>query len=149
MSAFIPETYVESPGERISLYKKMISVQSEEEMEKLENEILDRFGPLPEPLQTLFHLMELKLEAKNLGVFSIAETEAGILVGWPEKNGRVPLDIVRFAGDYPNLIEILPPDPSRKSPPVLNILFKDDQEGDPFGRVRKFLQISSLYANIS
>ena len=68
---------------------------------------------------------------------------------WPQKNGNLPLEVVKFAQDYPQLIEILPvrADPSGKA--SLDIFFKEGDEegagGDIFEKVKNLLHITSGY----
>jgi len=56
-SAFIPGTYVPDDRQRIALYKRIMDVKSASELEKLKEEMADRFGPIPEEVDNL--LMEM------------------------------------------------------------------------------------------
>ena len=150
VSAFIPEEYVDAPGERISFYKRMIACRGAEEMGKLRAEMQDRFGPLPEPVETLFRLIELKLEAAELRVVAISESERGVVLGWPASDGQLPLDLPRFAAEHPDLIEVLPPEGEDLRRHVVNLLFKTAGEGarDVFREVKNSLQISGRFVII-
>jgi len=142
---------VESPGERITLYKKMISCREDPEVEKLRSELTDRFGPIPEPAETLFRLIHLKMEATKLKVVSITETDLGIIFSWPQFQGTLPINLFQFAKDHPSLIEILPPAPratGAKENRQLEILFKDDTDEEGFKKARRFLKISERYVTI-
>jgi transcription-repair coupling factor (superfamily II helicase) len=68
IDAFLPSSYVEDEGERASLYKRMNSVAAQEDRQKLYEEINDRFGRLPQEADNLFHILDLKLAAKEKGV---------------------------------------------------------------------------------
>lgn len=145
VSAFIPEQYVESPGERISLYKKMISCRTMDALEKLESEMSDRFGHVPGEVRSLLRIVRLKILAYEVGLLSISETEEGIIFSWARKNEEIPLDIVRFAKDFPDLIEILPPDLATKDSGNLRILFKEGIGEEIITAVENFLHISVEY----
>jgi transcription-repair coupling factor (superfamily II helicase) len=126
VSAFIPQSYVEPPGERIALYKKMLSVRSEDDLEKIRAEMLDRFGSIPLQAENLLKVMSLSVEARNHGLGLILQTSQGIILGWNVREGESPLDLARFAEAYPDLIEILPPDTLKKDKSLLKILFNPD-----------------------
>lgn len=154
--AFIPETYVESEGERILLYRKMIACRTEAEIEKLKSEFQDRFGLIPDPAAALFRLIQLKIQAHRLKISSMIETNAGILFAWPVVQDGVPLDLVRLAKDHPDLIEIstsaslINPANQKEAgtqSPDLKILFKSDSN-DAFTAVEKFLQIIDQYVKL-
>jgi transcription-repair coupling factor (superfamily II helicase) len=58
--AFIPDNYVENAHQRLSLYKRLSSIQSDHELEDMRSEIQDRYGPLPEPVSHLLEVMRVK-----------------------------------------------------------------------------------------
>ncbi|GIW47623.1 MAG: transcription-repair-coupling factor [Deltaproteobacteria bacterium] len=64
--AFIPDDYIEDSKERLLLYKRISSVSSDRELDDIQSELRDRFGPLPEPAINLLKIVELKLVMKRL-----------------------------------------------------------------------------------
>jgi transcription-repair coupling factor (superfamily II helicase) len=58
--ALIPEGYIGDIQARLILYKRIAGTKSAEELDELQVEMIDRFGLLPEPTQTLFRLTKLK-----------------------------------------------------------------------------------------
>ncbi|MBW2263470.1 MAG: transcription-repair coupling factor, partial [Deltaproteobacteria bacterium] len=63
---YIPDTFVDDPGLRLSLYKKMASATSEAQVQETIMEIRDRFGPLPAEVTTLGKIMEIKVMVRRL-----------------------------------------------------------------------------------
>lgn len=57
----IPEEYIQSPNQRLSLYKKLAAVENEAELWKLRDGIENRFGLLPDPLLNLFKSVQARL----------------------------------------------------------------------------------------
>ena len=147
VSALIPESYVEPPGERIALYKKMLAARSENDLEKIRAEMLDRFGAIPMQAENLLKVMGLSVEARNRGLALMIQTSKGMVLGWKVREGGPPLDLARFAGAHPDLIEVLPPDASKKDKGILKILFKEEIT-DPFGQAGKFLKLALPFATI-
>ena len=64
----IPNTYVSSIEERISLYKKLNEIKNDEELKIFKSNLNDRFGKLPENIFNIFKLLRLKWKAKELGI---------------------------------------------------------------------------------
>jgi transcription-repair coupling factor (superfamily II helicase) len=105
--ARLPELYCSDIHERLVLYKRLASCESIEELDLLREELVDRFGPVPEPAQALIACHRLRLLARPLGVRKIdagperstlqfvkePPFDAGKLILLVQKDGRV-----RFAG---------------------------------------------------
>ncbi|MCH9633872.1 MAG: Transcription-repair-coupling factor [Chlamydiae bacterium] len=57
----IPEEYISDLSLRMELYQRLGEAYSFEELEKIEEEVVDRFGPYPEPFAWLYHLTRVKV----------------------------------------------------------------------------------------
>jgi len=71
----IPEDFVADVGMRLSLYKRIANADSEQSLDQLQVELIDRFGLLPEPCKNLFYVSELKLFATVYGISKIEISE--------------------------------------------------------------------------
>ena len=60
LDAFVPETYIEDSENRMTVYKNISAIDSEESKIKLEEDIKDMFGPLPMPVKNLTEIAYLK-----------------------------------------------------------------------------------------
>lgn len=67
MEILIPDNYVNSVSERLQLYKDLNTIENEEELNIFEEQITDRFGPIPAPVEKLFYSIRLRWIAKDLG----------------------------------------------------------------------------------
>ncbi len=72
-SGFIPDTYVSEPADKMEVYKKIAGVGTQEELDSVHAELADRFGPLPEEVQSLLSLAEIRILCKRLHVASLRE----------------------------------------------------------------------------
>ena len=66
VSAFIPDDYVEDASQRLGLYKRLTGSEGLGDLALLYGETLDRFGTLPEPMERLFEVMQIRVLAKAL-----------------------------------------------------------------------------------
>jgi transcription-repair coupling factor (superfamily II helicase) len=71
LEVLLPETYIENISERINLYRKIDNLNSEEEIEKLQSEMVDKFGEIPYESQQLFDVVRLRWLATGLGMEKI------------------------------------------------------------------------------
>jgi transcription-repair coupling factor (superfamily II helicase) len=67
MELLIPEDYVEQTSERLSLYKQLDSVSSEEELDEFREMLVDRFGPFPSKIGELLLTLKLRWLASDWG----------------------------------------------------------------------------------
>ncbi|WP_089769642.1 transcription-repair coupling factor [Epilithonimonas hominis] len=67
LELMLPDDYVSSTEERLSLYQKLADIQSAKELEQFENELIDRFGTLPDEAINLLKSVELKWLAAEIG----------------------------------------------------------------------------------
>lgn len=71
LEILIPSDYVDNITERLSLYKELDALTTNEELDKFSEELRDRFGPLPEPTEELVETMRMRLLAQKLGIEKI------------------------------------------------------------------------------
>jgi transcription-repair coupling factor (superfamily II helicase) len=67
----IPEEYIYDMSQRLRTYKRVSSAESEAELADVHAEIADRYGPIPDSVESLFEYARLRREASRLGVISI------------------------------------------------------------------------------
>jgi transcription-repair coupling factor (superfamily II helicase) len=92
--AHIPESYAPDLNLRLALYQRMTRVQHPQEADDMAQELRDRFGPLPEPVQTLLYVVRLRALARETGVQSI-QTEDGQIVLRMTHGHRLPQERLR------------------------------------------------------
>ena len=85
LELMLPDSYVSSVEERLSLYQKLAEIQSKEELQKFENELVDRFGNLPKEAKNLLKSVELKWIAAEIGFDKIV-VKNGIFLGYFPSN---------------------------------------------------------------
>ena len=79
----IPVEYIPDQNLRLKLYRRLADLETEEELEALLEEFLDRFGPLPEQALNLFFQMRVKLRAQRVGMASVAFEGEQVVLRYP------------------------------------------------------------------
>ena len=85
-TGYIPETYIINPQIKMEIYKKIASVSSSDELERVYEELNDRFGPVPDEVQSLLALAEIRIFCKKLSVSTLKE-----------KNGEVKIEFAKVS----------------------------------------------------
>jgi transcription-repair coupling factor (superfamily II helicase) len=67
LEILIPDSYVESITERLSLYTRLDSCEKEEDLQQFHEEMIDRFGPIPKAVEDLFTTVRCRWQAIVLG----------------------------------------------------------------------------------
>jgi len=125
VEAHLPTEYVPDEAQKLELYRRLARARSAADLAAFQQEVQDRFGPMPAPVLRLVEVVELRLAAETAGVASISREEgwlvfrfgAGLtratamrLLAGPALPGVRPSDVT-FAS---NQVRIrLPRDPAR------------------------------------
>jgi transcription-repair coupling factor (superfamily II helicase) len=95
-SGFIPDAYIPDPMEKMEVYKKIAGVSTNEEFDRVYKEIEDRFGPIPDEMQSVLALAEIRIICRRLFITSIKEEKGTLRVEF-SKLSKVSVDkIVRM-----------------------------------------------------
>ncbi len=71
MDALLPADYVEDPGERVNLYRRLQQTDRPDELDELRAEVADRFGNPPREALMLFYMVELQKMGRVCGLIRV------------------------------------------------------------------------------
>ena len=93
IDARIPDSYIEDLAQRLSIYQRLARIRVESEIDDLDEEIRDRFGPMPTHVKLLMKMARMRSMAVQAGVELVAakETRATLTLKEPTGGARVPL----------------------------------------------------------
>jgi transcription-repair coupling factor (superfamily II helicase) len=83
LSIGIPTEYVPDQNLRLRLYRRLAEIKSEDELDALQEEFLDRFGPIPPTVSDLFYQTKVKVMAESKGLDSIVVEAEQIVLHYP------------------------------------------------------------------
>jgi len=121
MELMLPDSYVQSIEERLSLYQKLADIQTQNELQTIENELVDRFGPIPQEAKNLLKSVALKWIAAEIGFDKIV-VKNGIFLGYFPSN---PQDKFYQSEKFRNIISYL-----HKNPKEAMLKEKAGKEGN-------------------
>ena len=115
IDAYIPPSYIKNEYQKLDIYKRISAIESEEEYMDMQDELIDRFGELPAPVENLLLIASVKALAHSAGVteVNINRQEARItmfrqaridVTGIPELISRYRGDLKLRPGDAPEFM---------------------------------------------
>jgi transcription-repair coupling factor (superfamily II helicase) len=91
--ALLPADFCGDVHERLSIYKRMANCETQGKIDDMQEELIDRFGKLPDPVKALIETHRLRIAAKTVGIIKIdAHTEAASL----QFMAKPPIDPMRI-----------------------------------------------------
>ncbi|MDK2981448.1 MAG: hypothetical protein PWQ55_1795 [Chloroflexota bacterium] len=83
LSVGIPQEYLPDEKLRLQLYRRIADTINQNDIEKIKEEFVDRFGPLPQDTENLFWQLGIKLKAESAGLASISIEGDQIILRYP------------------------------------------------------------------
>lgn len=83
--ALLPEDYCGDVHERLTLYKRLASCEEPDSIAYVQEELIDRFGKLPDAAKTLLETHRLRLIARDLGIQKIDSSSDATVILFEQK----------------------------------------------------------------
>ena len=106
--AFIPESYVPDPNQRLVIYKRLTQVGAAEEIADVRGELEDRFGKLPLAATYLLEVMGIRLRLKTMLVKEIEFDGRRLVLTFHPKTPVSPDRIVALIRKEPRRYQFTP-----------------------------------------
>ncbi|WP_413292131.1 transcription-repair coupling factor [Bdellovibrio sp. HCB185ZH] len=95
--ALIPDAYIKDIRIRLGYYKALAEITSNEDLDRIEEELRDQFGPIPDQTLNLMGLMLIRRQCKELGVRDISAGVTSISLVFTEKTKLDPTRVIQLA----------------------------------------------------
>jgi len=94
--ALLPNNYCPDVHERLVIYKRLANCTNDDDLDHLQEELIDRFGLLPEQGEALIACHRLRVSAKPLGIVKIDASDAGIQLQFNPKADIDPMKLIHL-----------------------------------------------------
>jgi len=94
--ALLPDDYIFDISLRLSIYKRIASCKSKQELDDIQVELIDRFGLLPQATKNLVHIAKLRLKAQTIGISRIEANESGGSIEFSDNTKVDPMLIIKL-----------------------------------------------------
>ena len=95
-TGFIPNSYITDPSQKFEMYKRIASITTEGQLEGLKTEAENRFGPLPEEVDNLFCIAEIKIICRKLKIYHLKEVRGIADVEFSQVSAINPSKVVHL-----------------------------------------------------
>ncbi len=118
INAYLPESYIASPNQRIDMYKKIAAIENEDDKFQIEDELIDRYGDIPKAVQNIIEVAALKITAKEVGITEITQHGTSLTLRFAD--GRLTPEIIMALDKaYPMRIKVM-----SQTEPAVNVKLK-------------------------
>lgn len=105
VEAYIPDHYIPDTNQKVELYRRIAKIIDEEQLMEIEEELVDRFGDLPEPVRNLVEVARLKNIAGRLKVKTISKQQGFYKFQFSSEHSLSGEKLVKIGEEYPNRIK--------------------------------------------
>lgn len=136
VSAFIPNEYIDNASQKIEVYQDIANIDKEEQISEMVDELIDRYGEMPNEMFNLLEIARIKCYARPLRITKIEQKMDRILIHFND-NEFLTGDMVQILIDnYKNRIYF-----SSSDAPYITLKLQSSNESDILKEVLKILKI--------
>ncbi|HAF43701.1 MAG TPA: transcription-repair coupling factor [Gallionellaceae bacterium] len=92
--ALLPNDYCGDIHQRLVIYKRLAHCNTQQDLDDMQQELIDRFGLLPEPAQTLLDSHRLRILAKPLGISKVDASSEAIVIQFVPNPPIDPMKVI-------------------------------------------------------
>jgi len=136
VDAYIDDSYIENEVQKVEMYKKISSIQNEEDVKDIEDELVDRYGDLPQAVENLIMIAYIKALAREAGLSAVSSRKDAVIFQFAKNR---PIDVKAVgklaekyhrqllfnAGNSPYLLYRLPGKEGKKLLENIKIVLQD------------------------
>lgn len=106
VNAFIPEEYIMAHNQRLSAYKKIAAIENADDLRDVYDELLDRYGDVPETVNNLMEISLIRKRASEKKFTEVKGENDRLNLYFDPENAPDLTSVIEIAGDYKNQVSI-------------------------------------------
>lgn len=79
ISSYIPDSYIDSGSQKIEVYQNIALCRTEEDIRNIVDELIDRYGEMPNELENLLEVARIKELAKKADIIKISQRRESVV----------------------------------------------------------------------
>lgn len=103
VSSFIPDTYIENNSQKIEVYQSIALCRTDEDINKIIEDVQDRFGAIPKEALSLIEIARIKQACMRSGIYKVMQKQNNIVFYF--KQELFTFDIAKLIEKYGNRIK--------------------------------------------
>ena len=84
LSAYIPDSYIGDSAQKVEIYQDIADCKNDEDIQNVTDEIIDRYGDIPEEVNNLLKVIKIKNAAESKGIIKIQSKQMGVVFTFSE-----------------------------------------------------------------
>jgi transcription-repair coupling factor (superfamily II helicase) len=134
ISSYIPDEYISDSSQKIEIYQDIALCNNEADIQDVINELIDRYGVMPEELENLIEVARIKQLAKLANIIKISQRGENFVFYFNQK--KFDVDVSKLVEMYKNRILF-----SQAKDPYVTLKIKDCNDKTIFEEIKKFLNV--------
>lgn len=106
MPALIPDEYLGDVHQRLLFYKRISNTDTQEKLDNIRMELIDRFGVPPQPVKQLFAVHQIRLKAEQLGITKIDISANGGHIEFSPETPVQAISIIQMMQKHPTFFRM-------------------------------------------
>ncbi len=104
VNAYIDDDYISSEELKIDMYKKIATIQNENDVIDIKDELIDRYGDIPEEVESLMDIAYIKTLSRQCGFTAISQKDEIIIFNLSKNSPALPVYLGKLMDKYPRRI---------------------------------------------
>ncbi len=133
-SSYIPEDYIENSSQKIEIYQDIALCKTEEDIQNITDEIIDRYGAMPKEVENLLEIARIKNGARKANVLKITQKRDGIVFFYDNHKFAISL-VDKLVKQYNRRVRFSP-----GKDPYITLFLEGKNEREKLKEVEEFLE---------
>ena len=133
VSSYIPDEYIENSSQKIEVYQNIALSRTEEDIENVIDEVIDRYGPIPKEVNNLLEIARIKELCKKAYINKISERRESVIFNFNAQNFNMNI-VDKLVKKYRNNIRF-----SNSIEPYITFKIPENSDEIIIKKVKEFL----------
>lgn len=136
ITAYIPNDYIENANQKIETYQDIANLEKEEQITEIIDELIDRYGELPNEVVNLIEVARIKVLARELQIINITQKQDSIVLQFNNAEKIVTDKVQELINVYKNKIFF-----SSGISPYITLKLQSKKDSDILEEIYKLLSV--------
>jgi transcription-repair coupling factor (superfamily II helicase) len=135
VSAYIDDNYIKSEELKIDMYKKIANIMDENDIIDIKDELIDRYGDIPQEVDNLMDIANIKMLAKKCGFITVQQKDENIILQLSKSALNVSIYIGKLMDRYPRRVMF-----NASNNPYITFRLVNKEQKDMLSNIKILLQ---------
>lgn len=133
-SSYIPEDYIENSSQKIEIYQDIALCKTEEDVQNVTDEIIDRYGAMPQEVENLLEIARIKNGARKANIIKMTQKKDCIVFFYDNHQFDISL-VDKLVKEYNRRVRFSP-----GKDPYITLILEGKNEREKLKEIEEFLE---------